>query len=314
MTTNIERLTMSDGNENAVRSWIPNGDVKAVVVLSHGMAEHSARYDRFGCVLAENGIALYAEDHRGHGETAKIAKEKGTGTFGYLAPKNGFFRVVEDIHEEVEEVKKRHPGKKVILFGHSFGSFVAQCFIETYGSSIDACVLCGSAGPRLSLMKSAKVIGGIIKTFSNPKKPSKFLDKLAFGSYNKKYANPRTSFDWLSRDTVEVDKYIMDDWCGFICTTSFFCDMFEGLCYIHTKEHMAQIPQNLPVHIIAGEADPVSDYGKTLKDLLACYQANGMTKVDLKLWPECRHELLNEVNREEIEQDILSFIQGIVSA
>ena len=314
MTAESEWLTMSDGNQNMIHKWLPDGEVRGVVVLSHGMAEHALRYDRFGNLLAERGIALYAEDHRGHGQTAKLAEEKGTGLFGYLAPKNGFFRVVEDIHEEIEEAKKRHPGKKVLLFGHSFGSFISQCFLETYGSTIDACILCGSAGPRPALMKSAKVVGSVVKAFSNPKKPSKFLDNLAFGAYNKQYENPRTAFDWLSRDTEQVDKYIADAWCGFTCTTGFFCDMFAGLCYIHTKEHMAQIPKELPVHIIAGTKDPVGNNGESVKKLYDTYCANGMKNVDLKLWEDCRHELLNETNKEEIEADILAFADRIFVA
>src|SRR5574344_594534 len=126
--------TMSDGTEIAVNRWIPDGEIKGIVQLSHGMTEHSLRYDTFGKILAQEGFVFNAHDHRGHGKTAERAEEKGTGTFGYLADKNGFEKVVEDLHEVIEQAKKEYPGKRVMLIGHSFGSFVAQSFIEKYGN------------------------------------------------------------------------------------------------------------------------------------------------------------------------------------
>ena len=306
----MEFLTMSDGNRNAFHSWVPEGDVAGVVVLSHGMAEHAARYGRFAGMLNSEGIALYAEDHRGHGQTAKLAKEKGLGDYGYLADKDGFFRVVDDIHEEVLEVKKRFPGKKVVLFGHSFGSFVSQCFIEKYGQDVDACVLCGTAGPRNAIVGVAKCLGTIVKCFSGKKKVSKFMDNLAFGAYNNKIPSPRTKFDWLSRDNAQVDAYIADPWCGFVCTTGFFCDMFAGLSFVHNAANMRRIPKTLPVHFIDGTGDPVGDYAKTVEQLCSIYKANGMEKVSIKLFEEARHELLNETNYQEVQQDVLNFIKA----
>lgn len=305
-----KNLTMSDGNENVVHIWHPDGDVKACVVLSHGMAEHASRYERFADALTSLGFALYAEDHRGHGETAALAEDKKSGKRGYLADKDGFFRVVDDIHEEISFVKKNHPGKKIFLFGHSFGSFVSQCFIEKYGAEIDGCVLCGTAGPRNGLVAFAKCVGGLVALFGGKKRVSKFVNALSFGSYNSRIKNPRTLFDWLSRDNAEVDKYIEDEWCGFLCTTGFFCDMFAGLSFIHKKENMAAVPKNLPVLFIDGSGDPVGDYGKTVQNLFEIYRQNGMEDVRLKMYEEARHELLNETNRDEITSDVIGWMEG----
>ena len=300
---------MSDGNENIIHAWIPEA-VKGVVVLSHGMAEYAMRYDRFGKLLIQEGIALYAEDHRGHGETAELAEKNGNGRFGYLADKNGFQRVVDDIHEVVIEVKNNHPGKKVILFGHSFGSFVSQAYCERYGDSIDGCILCGTAGPREGLVHFAKGMASIIKFFKGEKYVSRFMDKLAFGSNNADFKKPRTSLDWLSRDETNVDKYIGDDWCGFVCTIGFFYDMFDGLCMIHTKKNMASIPKDLPIYFMYGTKDPVGTYGKTVEALYDVYLKNGMKSVDLKFYEGARHELLNETNHTEVESDSISWIKS----
>lgn len=309
---NYTKITqkMSDGAEITIHRWLPDGEVKGIVHLSHGMAEHAFRYDEFGRLLTKNGIALIGEDHRGHGETAAAAEKNGTGKFGYIADENGFFRIVEDLHEENESIRKEFPGKKIILFGHSFGSFLSQCYCEKYSSTIDGCILCGTAGPRLGLMKLGKIVASVVKLFKGAKKESPLLNAMAFGAYNKNYNPKRTDFDWLSRDFNQVDRYIADPWCGFLCTTGFFLDMFTGLSWIHQPKNMKAIPSDLPVHLIDGTDDPVGDYSKTVKELFEIYRANGMKNVDLKLYPEARHELLNETNREEIADELLSWVNN----
>ena len=302
---------MSDGNENIIHAWIPDGSVKGVVVLSHGMAEYAMRYDYFGKLLSNEGYAFYAEDHRGHGETAEMAKKNGTGGFGYLADKNGFLRVVDDIHEEVLDLKEKYHGKKIVLFGHSFGSFVSQCYCEKYGDSIDGCILCGTAGPREALVHFARGMASVIKFFTGKKHVSKFMDGIAFGSYNSKIKNPRTSSDWLSRDEENVDKYVADKWCGFTCTIGFFYDMFNGLCIIHEKKNMDSIPKNLPIYFIDGTGDPVGSYGQSVKSLYDIYLANGMKNVKVKFYEGARHELLNETNHAEVENDIITWVKEL---
>ena len=310
MQYSTHEMTMSDGNVNIIHSWLPEGEPSAVVLLSHGMTEHASRYARFGQVLTDAGYALYAEDHRGHGETAKRAEENGTGLFGYLADNDGFFRVVDDIHEEALHLRETYPGKKLFLFGHSFGSFVSQCFIEKYGSCLDGVVLCGTAGPQKALIGFASAFGSLVKLFTGKKHYSKLVDTMAFGSYNNHISPARTKFDWLTRDNAVVDAYVQDPWCGYTCTIGFYCDMFAGLRYIHTEKNMLQIPRTLPVYLIDGTEDPVGAYAKTVQVLYGMYTANGIKDVSLKLYEGARHELLNETNKEEVEQDVLAWLSA----
>lgn len=300
MNYDVETISMSDGNQNILHHWLPEGDIRFVVVLSHGMTEHAFRYDDFGSFLVQNGIALYAEDHRGHGKTAELAVKNGTGLFGYLADKKGFFRVVDDIKEEIDLLRFRHPGKKVVLFGHSFGSFISQCYIEKYGNTIDACVLCGTAGPR-AVVHGGRLVSAVAKRFVGAKNTSALLEKTVFGS---SYEN-----NWLTRDETLAAKAASDPWCTFHCTTGFYADMLEGLCYIHSGRNMKRIPQSLPVFLIAGDADPVGLFGKSVTKLFKKYQKNGMKAIAMRLYEGAKHELLNETNRDEVKKDVLSWME-----
>ena len=291
---------MSDGNRNVFHHWLPDGDIDFVVVLSHGMTEYAYRYDDFGRFLTQNGIALYAEDHRGHGKTAELAVSEGTGMFGYLSDKDGFFRVTDDVMEEVELVRARHPDKKVVLFGHSFGSFIAQCYIERYGKSLDAAVLCGTAGPR-AIVLLGKIIAAIAKRIYGAKNPSALMERLAFGSYGE---------SWLTRDEEMAKKAASDPLCSFRCTSGFYSDLMSGLCYIHSRKNIKRIPKELPVFLIAGSADPVGSFGRTVTKLFRIYQKNGMESVAMKLYDGALHELLNETNREEVKNDVFSWLRA----
>ncbi len=303
-------IKMDDGYELSVNRWQPDTEeeIKGVLQLHHGLAEHSLRYDRFGSVLAENGWVLNAYDMRGHGRSAENAEKNGTGIFGKLADKKGFDRAVLDLKAVTENLKKDFPGKKTILMGHSFGSFVSQGFIEEFGSLIDACILCGTAGPRPALVGTGSFFAHLITFFTGKNAIVPLLDKLAFGNYNAKIENPRTEFDWLSANELNVDMYKMDNWCGFPLTASFFCSMLEGLNKIHKSKNIKKIPTELPVFFIWGSDDPVGSYGASIKDLIKIYQSNGMKKIDFKEYTGDRHEILNENDKETVEKDIIEWI------
>ena len=306
-------LKMDDGYELCLNRWQPDTEeeIKGVIQLHHGLAEHSLRYDRFGSVLAENGYVLNAYDMRGHGRTAEVAEKNGTGMFGKLADKKGFDRAVADLKAVTDNLKNDFPGKKTIVMGHSFGSFVTQGYIEEHGNEIDACILCGTAGPRPALVTVGSIATHIITFFAGKNKCVAMLDKLAFGSYNQRVKNPRTEFDWLSANPSNVDMYKMDNWCGIPLTASFFCSMMEGLTKIHKSANMKKIPTTLPVFFIWGSEDPVGSYGATIKNLIEIYKSNGMEKIDQKEYPGDRHEILNEDNKEEVENDIISWVSKL---
>ena len=296
-------VKMDDGADIALHTWIPDGDIKGVVQLSHGMAEFAMRYDRFGTILADNGYVLYAHDHRGHGETAKTQDD-----LGYLADKNGFQRVVLDLRAMIQKCHADFPGKKVFLFGHSFGSFVSQSFIEQFGNEIDGCMLCGSAGPRIPLTSSGACIAKIIKFFRGGHHRSTFINGMAFGSYTKRITDTKSPFAWISRDYAELSKYEGNPYCGFLCTVEFFADFFAGLTNIGKMKNINKIPRNLPVFIFAGSEDPVGEYGKSVSKLNDIYKKIGMQDLSFKLYPGARHELLNELNHEEVEKDLMDWI------
>ena len=296
-------ITMSDGKEIMFHSWTGEEDPKAVVVISHGMAEHVGRYAAFAEHLVSRGFAVFGEDHRGHGLSA-------VGRYGYLADRKGFFRVVDDIHEEILSLRERYPDAKFFLFGHSFGSFISQCYIEKYASTIDGCILCGTAGPRKALIAAGHILAGIVSALGGKKRPSKLLNAMAFGSYNKRIPDRKTDFDWLSRDEMQVNAYMGDGECGFLCTGGFFCDMFSGFKYIHKNSHIKEIPEGLPLFFIAGTADPVGSYGQTVEDLVRIYRDKGIRDVELKLYEGARHELLNETNRAEVIADITTWLEN----
>ena len=300
MSYECKELTMGDGNVNIFHCWLPpDGEPQAIVLLSHGMTEYAFRYAPFGEFLNGRGIALFAEDHRGHGKTAERAEREEKGCFGYLADKAGFFRVVDDIMEESRLLRSSYPGKKLFLFGHSFGSFIAQCFIERYASLVDGCILCGTAGPRF-IVYPGRILVSLISAFSGRRNISPLIAALTMGSYGD---------NWLSRDEELLSKYVNDTWCTFHCRNGFYVDMLSGLCYIHRKRHLAAIPHGLPVFLVAGTDDPVGDFGKGVQKLYDCYRKLPLSDVSIKLYEGAKHELLNETNRAEVMDDLLDWIQ-----
>lgn len=310
METKSFFVTMRDGTEISVNRWIPEGEVKGIIHLSHGLAEHSLRYDRLGSILAENGFVFEAHDHRGHGKTAQKAVEKENGAFGFLSETDGFTKVVDDLHELILKLKEEYPGKKTFLIAHSFGSFVGQSYIENYGDTLDGCILSGTAGPRKTLVSSGKIIANIVQLLCGKKHVSKLLNQLSFGSYNKKVPNQKTEFDWLSANETNVNMYMNDKWCGFIPTAGFFADMLSGLSRIHKAKNIKQIPLALPIFLIVGKDDPVGNYSKTVEKLSQIYKKIGIKDVELKIYEGDRHELYNDNHKETVESDTVSWLNA----
>lgn len=300
----------SDGTELWVNRWIPDQDVeiKGLVQLNHGMQEHSLRYDRLGSILAENGYVLNAFDMRGHGKTAEIAQQKGKGKLGKIANHSGAKLVIKDLSEVIQAFKNEYPGKKIALLGHSFGSFVSQGYIEKYHNTLDGVILSGTAGPRRMMIGAAKVLCRIIQLFKGPDKTSRFLDVIAFGSYNAHIKNPATTVDWLSKDKMIVQMYNLDQWCGNRPSVSFYKDMMCLLSMIHKPGAIRKIRKELPVYFIYGTEDPVGDYGKSVENLIGIYKNNGMTNIEYKAYKNDRHEVLNETDKEKVEKDVLTWL------
>lgn len=270
-------------------SYLPEdaNSVKFVIQIAHGMAEHLERYEKFADVLCQNGFAVYINDHLGHGQSIKAKSE-----LGYFGEKDGWMNFVEDCHQLTKIAKDEFPGKPYIFFGHSMGSFVARYFTKKYASELTGAIFCGTAGPNPAAGIGIQV-ASLIGKVKGSHYLSKFIDNLAFGAYNKKFEG-RTNFDWLSRDDFEVDKYIADEFCGFLFTAYGYRDMFSLLNSVSSKEWFANYPKELPVFMISGANDPVGGYSKGVNQVYEGLKNNGKTNVTLKLYPDARHEILNE--------------------
>ena len=293
----------SDGLELNVYKWTPKGEIIGVVQISHGMTENILRYDEFATYLNNKGFVVYGHDHRGHGLTAKTKDE-----LGYIADNEGFDWLVRDLYELMMMVKEENKGLPIFLFGHSMGSFVSQRFIELYGNEIDGLILSGSNGEPTKLIPIGILLSNIeIKLFGR-KHTSKMMDKLSFGDFNKNFKPNRTTYDWLCSVEGEVDKYIENEYCGFICSASFYYDLLRGLKTIHKYDNFNSIPKKLPIYILAGDMDPVGFFGDGIVNLYNKLKAHGVKDVSYKLYRNKRHEILNEDNKLEVMNDIVSWL------
>lgn len=307
MTKDTVFLKTDDGEQIAVHRWIPASQPAAILQISHGMAEFAVRYDEFAALAASKGFVVYASDHRGHGETAGSLDR-----LGFLAVQDGFAKVVSDLRAVTEQAIAAFPGIPVVLFAHSFGSFVGQRYIQLWGDTLAACVLSGTKGPDPVMVGLGRALAHLVALVRGKRHRSMLLHNTAFGSYNARIPGSKSANAWLSRDAAEVEKYDASPWCGFVCTAGFFCDLMDGLSLIHRSDSLAALPKKLPVLITGGTDDPVSAYSKTVRKLASIYASRGMSNVDLKLYKGGRHEMMNETNREEFMNDVLSWLQQFV--
>lgn len=298
-------LTATDGTLLHVNRWLPDGAAKAVVQIAHGMAEHSDRYARFAERLTDAGYAVYAHDHRGHGGTARAVDDE-----GYFADRDGFDTVVEDMHVVSGKAREEQPGLPFFLFGHSMGSFLSRSYAARFGAELDGLVLSGTAGDPGLLGKVGQGIAAIEARLRGRRHQSPLLDKLSFGQYNAAFKPNRTKFDWLSRDEAEVDKYVADPRCGTVFTSGFFVDLLGGLAAVNADATVARVPKDLPIHLMSGAMDPVGRNGKGVQAVADQYVRLGVTDVSLRLWPDGRHEMLNETNRDEVMDELVGWLDA----
>ena len=294
-------LTANDHSQLFVNQWLPEGTLKAVILVSHGMAEHSARYARLAEQLCNQGYGVYALDQRGHGQTATH------GVLGHYADDDGWCKVVGDLASLNQHIGQQHPGLPIVLLGHSMGSYIAQAYLLHHSASLHGAVLSGSNFQPVALYRAARLIARFERLRQGPKGRSALIEWLSFGSFNKAFKPNRTPYDWLSRDPGEVDAYAADPLCGFRCTNQFWIDLLGGLQQISKASNLSQIDPNLPILVMGGECDPVSE-GKRLTDLTHALRKAGNRHVQLKVYPQARHELFNETNRDAVTSDVIAWL------
>ena len=283
--------------------WSPEGSPIGIVQIVHGISEHVMRYDAFARYLTQHGFLVVAEDHMGHGASMEQGSVKGYFHGGWKA-------AVEDVYNLMQQTMLEYPGVPYILFGHSMGSFLSRTLLIDHSDcGISGCILSGTAW-----MPEAALVGGyqlcrIVCMQQDERLPSKQLETLAFGGYNKGFDHPRTAFDWVSRDPRQVDAYIADPWCGFTASAGLYRDMMGGIRYNQKRANLARMNPKLPVHFIAGGDDPVGNCGKGVRKAAQKFRNSGMSRVSCRIYPLCRHEILRELNAQEIFQDLVQWIE-----
>ncbi|MEK8126844.1 lysophospholipase [Paenibacillus filicis] len=300
----------ADGIRIHVYRWLPDGErpVKAVVQISHGLAETGARYARLAQWLTAAGYAVYANDHRGHGQTAG-SPERVT-----MIGEDGFDRMTEGVKLLTDRIREEIPEIPLFLLGHSMGSFIAMQYMYRFPGHADGILLSGTKGPQQVVHTCGYWLASLLVALQGPDYRSKLLNALSTGTYNRAFRPNRTSADWLSRDEAEVDLYLNNPYCGGNATNGLWLFMLKGLLGNHRPAHLRRIPKEQPLYLFAGDEDPVGSQGKSFMDLVRVYRSLGMTDVSYNLYKGGRHEMLNETNRSEVMQDILAWLDTRAAA
>jgi alpha-beta hydrolase superfamily lysophospholipase len=298
----------ADGVALFVHGWRPEAPARGVVQIVHGMAEYGARYARLAAALTEAGYAVYAGDLRGHGQSARTSDD-----LGFFAVRDGWAKCLDDIWQVNRRIAADHPGVPIILLGHSMGSFLAQHLIGVHGDGLAGVVLSGTSGKPSALAMAGRLIARLERLRLGRRGRSAVLQSLAFDGFNKQFAPARTPFDWLSRDTAEVDKYIADPLCGFLVSIQLWIDVLGGLSAATSARHQARLPKHLPIYVIAGSRDPVGGNARSVAQLLAAYREAGLDRVAHRFYADARHELFNETNRDEVTRDLIAWLAAVAA-
>ena len=290
MFAETQRLESPTGATIAYHHSPAKGDARGILLISHGLAEHSRRYAAFAEAMAARGFHVYAHDHRGHGET--VAADAPIGRF---ARRNGVGQVISDVLAMRELAATAHPGLPIILFGHSMGGLISLNTVVTHPDKFDAVAVWNSNfNPGLA-GRAAQAILLVERALKGSDVPSDLLPKLTFGTWAKSVANRRTDFDWLSRDPAEVDKYVADPLCGFGASVSLWLDLFELTFRAPQKEHLARLPTETPIHLVGGGQDPATENGKAILWLSNHLKTHGFSRISTEIYQDMRHETLNEI-------------------
>lgn len=283
------------------RVWGIEGEPKGIVQFAHGMAEHIDRYHDTAERLNEAGYIAVGHSYLGHGEGAKVK--------GYFADENGWDALIEDVHAIRQDMQKQYPSVPYFIFGHSMGSMLIRTYCLKHEQGLAGVILSGTGHFDKMTVTAGSLIANLQSAFGYAKKPSKLIDKISFSAFNNQFKNPRTPNDWLSRDEAQVDRYLADEYCGFVFTAGGYRDMFTGLKRLY-PEHLDAMEKDVPILMFSGALDPVGANGVGVTKVAEEIKAAGVKDFTLKLYPEGRHEMLNEINREEVWTDIIAWLDS----
>lgn len=280
-------------------------DEKAIIQIVHGMSEHSKRYEWAIEKFTENGYKVYIHDHRGHGKSVNTKP-------GDMGDGDGFLKMLRDIRSINKIIRQENPNKKIIILAHSMGSFLIQRYIQIYSDTLDGVILSGTGGnDNLLTYRFSKIFAKMNMYLNGKHNYGKTIETLMTLNCLKKIKDKKTVVDWLTTDEQEIYKYLNDENCGFPFTTSAYYNLFKGISENFDSENLKRINKDLPILIISGDKDPIGNYGKGIKSLEKTYKKYNIKNITVKLYPEKRHEILNETNKEEVMQDILQWLKQI---
>lgn len=302
MKPDVIRVPSKTGLGEIYAEVWPAKESKAVLQIAHGMAEHIGRYADFAEFLAENGYTVIMNDHAGHGKSIQSDRHQ-----GYFGSTDGWKHIVDDMKQLHDYAATQFPGIPVVLMGHSMGSFLSRAYAVQYPLDHAMYILSGTAG-RNVLTGFGKLAAKWEIRRRGPMKPSSFLQKMSFGQYNKRVDNPHTANDWLSREEAVVAEYEADPLCGFPFTAEAMLDLFSVMEYVSGRSWAAKVA-DVPIYIFSGDEDPVGNYGKGITQVRKWLEETGHHHIKVKLYEGGRHEMLNEVNKEEVYRGVLGFLR-----
>lgn len=296
-----------DGNtEVHTIEWKPEGEVKAVLQLCHGMVEYINRYDDFAQFLCSQGYYVVGNDHLGHGKSIQSKTE-----YGFFHEKYGNVCVLGDMHTLRKRSSKKYPGVPYFMLGHSMGSSLLRQYVQMYGNGLKGVIIMGVVADKNRIkLRLGRRLCRIMAAFKGWHYRSKLIDNMAIGSYNKSFQCARTRADWVTSDSERLDAYVADPLCSFIFTVNAYYHMFGGMLQMQKKEGVYMIPKTLPILMVSGSEDPVGGFGKGVRKIYEKYKRAGIKDVTLRLYSGDRHELLNETDRKQVYQDLYEWLES----
>ena len=296
----------SDGGHQIYCSlWLPEGQPRAVVQIAHGISEYVDRYGEFARFLTAHGFAVCGNDHLGHGRTGRQDSR-----FGYFAAHDGWTLATADIRRLRQLMGEQFPGIPYFLLGHSMGSFLVRTYLCRYPGELSGAILSGTGQEAAWLVAACKLLSGLLCRLKGPGYVSMLVQNGAVGAYNRQFKPRRTGADWITRDEAVVDAYLEDPFCQIIPTVSLYRDMMGALQYISSRRALSQMDPETPVYIYSGDRDPVGTNGAGVRKVHGYFKKHGTKDLTLKLYPEGRHEMHNEINRAEVFADVLAWLEA----
>lgn len=284
--------------------WMPEGEVKAVLQICHGMVEYIDRYDEFAGFLAEQGYCVVGHDHLGHGKS--IQSEE---CYGYFHETKGNQYVIGDIHRLRQMAMKKYPEVPYFMLGHSMGSYLLRQYLTMYGNGLAGAIIMGTGYMGPVILGAGKCVCRAIAAVKGWKYRSALINNIGFGGFNRKFEPCDSPNTWVTSDEAIRSKYENDPLCGFTFTVNGYYQMFTGMQVLTKRKNMEKVPKDLPVFFVSGEDDPVGNFGKSVRKICRKYIDSGMKDVSIKLYPGDRHEILNETDRQQVYEDLYRWME-----